>query len=51
LEFIEKNEFKDKKVAIFLSSLEPKDEAIAKYVNHILEKHPNIKPIAVEVFG
>jgi menaquinone-dependent protoporphyrinogen oxidase len=51
LRFIEKNDFEDKKVAIFLSSIEPRDEAIAKYISRTLEKYPKIKPIAAEAFG
>ena len=42
---------KTKKVALFLSSIEPRDEAIKKYITRILKKHPNIKPITTEVFG
>jgi len=38
-------------VVIFLSSLEPKDEAIKKYVDTILEMNTKLKPFAVEVFG
>ncbi|MGD0329707.1 MAG: flavodoxin domain-containing protein [Nitrososphaeria archaeon] len=45
------NDFGDRKVAIFLSSLEPKDEAIKKYVDKILEKNTKLKPFDVEVFG
>jgi menaquinone-dependent protoporphyrinogen oxidase len=48
--FLEKD-FGDRKVAIFLSSLEPKDEAIKKYIDKILEKNTKLKPVAVEVFG
>jgi menaquinone-dependent protoporphyrinogen IX oxidase len=48
--FLEKD-FGDRKVAIFLSSLEPKDEAIKKYVDTILEKNTKLKPFGVEVFG
>ena len=51
LKFIEKNDFKEKKVTIFLSSLEPRDKAIEKYLNPILEKDPHLKPVATEVFG
>ena len=38
-------------MGIFLSSLEPRDEAIKKYVEVILQKNTTLKPIAVEVFG
>ncbi len=48
--FLDKD-FGDRKVAIFLSSLEPRDEAIKKYVDTILEKNTKLKPFAVEVFG
>ena len=48
--FLEKD-FGDRKVAIFLSSLEPKDDAIKKYIDKILEKNTKLKPIVVEVFG
>lgn len=48
--FLEKD-FGDRKVAIFLSSLEPKEEAIKKYIDKILEKNRKLKPVAVEVFG
>ena len=51
-----KNNFKDKKVAIFLSSgkagdLETYKEAITKYIDKKLLKNPHIKPIATEAFG
>jgi len=50
-EFLEKTDFGDRKVGIFLSSLMPRDEAIKKYVDVILQKNTKLKPIAVEVFG
>jgi len=50
-EFLEKKNFGEKNVGIFLSSLVPRDEAIKKYVDVILQKNPTLKPIAVEVFG
>jgi menaquinone-dependent protoporphyrinogen IX oxidase len=50
-EFLEKTDFGDRKVVIFLSSLMPRDEAIKKYVDVIVQKNPKLKPIAVEVFG
>jgi menaquinone-dependent protoporphyrinogen IX oxidase len=49
--FLERTDFGDRKVLIFLSSLVPRDEAIKKYVDVILQKNSNLKPIAVEVFG
>ncbi|MEJ2272501.1 MAG: flavodoxin domain-containing protein [Candidatus Bathyarchaeota archaeon] len=49
--FLEKNNFTEKNVGIFLSSLVPRDEAIEKYIDVILKKNTTLKPIAVEVFG
>jgi menaquinone-dependent protoporphyrinogen IX oxidase len=48
--FLEKD-FADRKVAIFLSSLEPREDAIKKYIDKILEKNTKLKPVAVEVLG
>jgi menaquinone-dependent protoporphyrinogen IX oxidase len=50
-EFLEKTDFGDRRVVIFLSSLVPRDEAIKKYVDVIIQKNTKLKPIAVEVFG
>ena len=50
-EFLERTDFGDRNVAIFLSSLVPRDEVIEKYVDVILQKNIKLKPIAVEVFG
>jgi menaquinone-dependent protoporphyrinogen IX oxidase len=50
-EFLEKQNFGEKNVGIFLSSLVPRDEAIKKYVDVILQKNATLKPIAVDVFG
>ena len=36
---------------MFLSSLEPKEEATKKYIDKILKKNTKLKPVAVEVFG
>jgi len=46
-----KKDFGNKKVAIFLSSLEPKNEAMKKYIDKILEENTKLKPISIEVFG
>ncbi|MFX1376978.1 MAG: flavodoxin domain-containing protein [Promethearchaeota archaeon] len=51
-----KNDFKDKNVAIFLSSgaagdPETYEEAITKYINNKLAKFPHLKPVATEAFG
>lgn len=51
LKFIETNDFEGKKVALFISSVESRDEAIAKYVKRILEKYPHLRPVTFEVFG
>jgi menaquinone-dependent protoporphyrinogen IX oxidase len=48
--FLEKD-FGDRKVAIFLSSLEPRDEAVEKYIERILDKNKKLKPVDIEVFG
>jgi menaquinone-dependent protoporphyrinogen IX oxidase len=48
--FLERD-FGGRKVAVFLSSLEPKDEAVRKYIDPILRKNPKLKPVDVEVFG
>jgi menaquinone-dependent protoporphyrinogen IX oxidase len=50
-EFLEKTNFEDRKVVIFLSSLMPRDEVIKKYVDVIIQKNPKLKPLAVDVFG
>lgn len=51
-----KNNFENKKVAIFLSSgmagvPESYDEAVSKFINKKLEKFPHLKPVATEAFG
>ncbi|MBA7533490.1 hypothetical protein ES705_25730 [subsurface metagenome] len=51
-----KNDFKDKKVAIFLSSgtagdPETYQEAIIKYIDKKLTKNPHVKPVLTEAFG
>ena len=48
--FLEKD-FEDRKVAIFISSLEPKEDVIKKYIDKILEKNRKLVPLNVEVFG
>ncbi len=50
LEFLE-NDFKDKRVAVFVSSLEPHDEAVTKYIEKGLANRLNVKPVAARVFG
>ena len=50
-EFLEKRNFGGKNVGIFISSLVPRDEAIKKYIDIILQKNTTLKPVAVEVFG
>ena len=51
VEFLEKTDFGDRKVVIFVSALMPRDHVIEKYVDVILQKNPKLKPIAVEVLG
>lgn len=56
LKILEKNDFRDKKVAIFLSSIEggdPKthDETVTKYIKRTLEKYSDVEPVAAEAFG
>jgi len=51
-----KHDFKGKNVAIFLSACsagdpDKHDEAVENYCNKVLEKFPDIKPIAMEAFG
>ncbi|MEM5872489.1 MAG: flavodoxin domain-containing protein [Candidatus Aenigmatarchaeota archaeon] len=46
-----KNDFKNKKVAIFISSLEPENIVKKKYVEPIIESNPTLKPIAIGIFG
>jgi menaquinone-dependent protoporphyrinogen IX oxidase len=50
-EFLEKTDFGDRKVLIFLSSLMPRDEVIKRYIEVIIKKNPKLKPLAVEVLG
>jgi len=50
-EFLERTDFGDTKVVIFLSSLMPRDEAIKRYVDVIIQKNTKLKPVAVEVLG
>ena len=51
VEFLEKTDFEDRKVVIFLSSLMPRDEAIKKYIDVIIQNNTKLKPLAVEVLG
>ncbi|UCD19139.1 MAG: hypothetical protein JSU64_06900 [candidate division WOR-3 bacterium] len=50
------SDFEGKKVVIFVSACsagDPKshDEAVGKYLNEILSKYPNVKPVATAAFG
>ena len=49
--FLEKTDFGDRKVVIFVSALMPRDHVIEKYIDKIIQKNPKLKPIAVEVLG
>lgn len=51
VEFLEKNNFGEKTVGIFISSLMPRDEVIKRYIDVILQKNNTLEPIAVDVFG
>ena len=51
VEFLEKTSFGDRKVVIFISSLMPRDEVVKKYIDVILQKNTELKPLAVEVLG
>jgi menaquinone-dependent protoporphyrinogen IX oxidase len=50
-QFLEKTNFEEKNVGIFLSSLMPRDEAITRYINPLRQKNTTLQPIAVDVFG
>ena len=50
-EFLEKTDFGDRKVVIFISALMPRDHVIEKYIDVIIKKNPKLKPLAVEVLG
>jgi menaquinone-dependent protoporphyrinogen oxidase len=49
--FLEKTNFGDRKVAIFISSLMPRDEVIKRYIDVLVQKNTNLEPLAIEVFG
>jgi len=49
--FLENTNFSNKRVAIFMSSVEPKEDVLKKYLKPIMEKNPQLKPIATNVFG
>jgi len=49
--FLENTNFSDKLVAIFLSSVEHKDDVLKKYIKPIMEKKPQLKSVTTEVFG
>ena len=51
VEFLEKTDFGDRKVVIFVSALMPRDHIIEKYIDKIIQKNTKLKPIAVEVLG
>ena len=50
LNFLE-NDFNNKKVALFITSVEPEKDVKKKYMNMILDNNKSIKPIATAVFG
>jgi menaquinone-dependent protoporphyrinogen IX oxidase len=50
LRFLVKD-FDGKRVALFISSLEPEKDVKKKYVNLILKVNPSLNPVSVGVFG
>jgi menaquinone-dependent protoporphyrinogen IX oxidase len=51
VEFLEKTDFGDRKVVIFVSALMPRDHIIEKYLDKIIQKNTKLKPLAIEVLG
>jgi len=51
VEFLEKTDFGDRKVVIFVSALMPRDHIIEKYIDKIIQKNTKLKPLAIEVLG
>jgi menaquinone-dependent protoporphyrinogen IX oxidase len=49
--FLEQKIFTGKKVAVFVTSVEPRDTAIRKYVRRILRRCPHLQPVAIDAFG
>jgi menaquinone-dependent protoporphyrinogen IX oxidase len=49
--FLEKNNFGEKKVGIFISSLMPREEVKKRYIDVILKKNTTLEPFDMEVFG
>jgi menaquinone-dependent protoporphyrinogen IX oxidase len=50
VKFLNKD-FRGKKVALFISSLEPENDVKKKYVEPILASNPSLKPVSIGVFG
>jgi menaquinone-dependent protoporphyrinogen IX oxidase len=50
-DFLDRNDFKNKKVALFISSLEPENDVKKKYIEPILASNPSLKPVSIGVFG
>ena len=51
VKFLEKTDFGDRKVMIFVSALMPRDHIIEKYIDKIIQKNTKLKPLAIEVLG
>jgi menaquinone-dependent protoporphyrinogen IX oxidase len=49
--FLKQTKFGDRTVVIFVSALMPRDHVIEKYIDVIIQKNPQLKPLAVEVLG
>jgi menaquinone-dependent protoporphyrinogen IX oxidase len=45
------SDFKGKKVAIFVSTLQPESDAKTKYIEPLLTRNPTLKPEAIGIFG
>jgi menaquinone-dependent protoporphyrinogen IX oxidase len=50
LRFLEKD-FGDRKVAIYITTLEPREDVMKKYVDKILQQNTKLKPFAIEICG
>lgn len=46
-----KKDFRGKKVAIFVSTLEPEADAKKKYIQPLLDYNPSLKPVSIGIFG
>ncbi len=49
--FLARDVFAGKQVAVFVTSVEPRDTAIRKYVQRMLQRCPHLKLVATDAFG